>query len=357
MTTAAILTPRYPPQGGGAAVYFEQVVNALEGTAWSPVVVTVDTPDAPEQADVYRPVPIPSDVSLASEPLVAVRTLAFGLRWLRRHQPDVLHVHPHFPRLRFWWPLLERTGIPVVFDCRDSDCHRRVDLGRGDAWLSTSPTIDGILVGEAGVNPDAIVRSPITLPSPLPPADARQRDGPFRVVFIGRLSHHKGVDIAMEAVAGLDGDRYRLTIIGDGPLRDVVHRKANGDRRVTYRGELPPDDCLGVLRESDLLVIPSAGETRYARSVLEALSMGLPVVATAVGDLPELIGDAGVIVDRDPNALREGIERVGHDARNYREAATHIDVPTGNAAVREAVIEAYARARESAATMSSRPPS
>lgn len=149
-----------------------------------------------------------------------------------------------------------------------------------------------------------IVPNPV-LPAPFVPRTTVRH--PRRLVAIGRLEQEKGFDVLLEALAlarptvpGL-----ALAVVGDGPLRaDLVRRAGRGDLAgaVTFAGwSNSPDSFLG---EADLFVLPSRSE-QQPLALLEAIRAGLPVVATRVGDVPEMVdpdtsllvapGDAGAL--------------------------------------------------------------
>jgi glycosyltransferase involved in cell wall biosynthesis len=108
-------------------------------------------------------------------------------------------------------------------------------------------------------------------------------------VWVGVLAPVKRVDLLLEAVAAVP--RLRLILVGDGPLRDEVARRcAVSDLagRVELAGWV--DDPAALLTRADLYVLTSAAEN-CPLSLLEAMASGLPVAATAVGGVPEVVRD------------------------------------------------------------------
>lgn len=136
---------------------------------------------------------------------------------------------------------------------------------------------------------------------------------------VGRLEPRKGTDTLLAAVAALraaDAD-ITLVVVGDGPLRVALAREA-GERGIAERVRFLGDraDVAEVLAALDVFVLPSRTEG-MSNALLEAMAMGLPVVATAVGGTPEVIDDgrSGYLVPADdPKRMAAAVTRVLADA-------------------------------------------
>jgi glycosyltransferase involved in cell wall biosynthesis len=101
-------------------------------------------------------------------------------------------------------------------------------------------------------------------------------------LFVGRLHEQKGLPTLLQAWQGLD---YPLTIIGDGPLADVVRQSANP--RITFLGGQPRERVQQAMQSARFLVLPSIGYEMFPLTVLEAYANRLPVLCS---DLPSLAG-------------------------------------------------------------------
>ncbi len=125
------------------------------------------------------------------------------------------------------------------------------------------------------------------------------------VAFVGRLSPEKGPEVLLGAARG---SGLLVLVAGDGPLRGVLEAEGAG-RALRFLGFVP--DVGQVLAAADLLALPSRTEG-LPMAVLEAMAAGVPVVASAVGSLPEVLGDgAGVLVPPgDVEALRDALVRL-----------------------------------------------
>jgi glycosyltransferase involved in cell wall biosynthesis len=151
--------------------------------------------------------------------------------------------------------------------------------------------------------------------------DARAQLGIARerhlLCFVGNLVPEKGPDVLVEALAHVDPavlSTLDVVLIGDGPLRRDLEARAErlGVRpRLSFPGRCPPEQVARWLSASDGLCLPSRREG-CPNVVLEALASGRPVVAAAVGGVPELLTDQNgiMVAPEDPHALARGIERL-----------------------------------------------
>jgi glycosyltransferase involved in cell wall biosynthesis len=169
------------------------------------------------------------------------------------------------------------------------------------------------------------------------------------VVAVGRLHPQKGYDVLLDAVAHWVADpRLRpaplVAIAGDGPLHDELAARIRAEQLpVTLLGRR--SDVADLLGAADVCVLPSVWEAR-SLTAQEALRAGTPLVATAVGGIPELVGDAAELVPAgDAAALAEAVTGVLTDpvrtarlcAAGPRQAATWPD----EAATAQQLVELY----------------
>ena len=132
------------------------------------------------------------------------------------------------------------------------------------------------------------------------------------LVFAGRLGPQKALGTALEALSAVPD--VTLTVAGDGPERDALEQRVRElglEGRVSFVGSVPREQVLRFFRAADASVLPSAWEN-FPHTVVEALAVGCPVIATAVGGVPEVVrdGENGLLVaPRDPDALAAAIRR------------------------------------------------
>lgn len=116
-----------------------------------------------------------------------------------------------------------------------------------------------------------------------------------RMLFVGRIAVDKGIEVLIDAIAELRRrhDDLTLTVVGDGPYRnhleDLCERRSLADS-ITFVGSKNQDEVAKLLMDHDLFVLPSFAEG-VPVVLMEAMGAGLPVVATYVGGMTELVDD------------------------------------------------------------------
>jgi glycosyltransferase involved in cell wall biosynthesis len=147
------------------------------------------------------------------------------------------------------------------------------------------------------------------------------------VVFAGRLSEEKGVDVLVESVAARTD--LRLDVAGDGPARaslEALARDRSATDRIRFHGRLPTDALQELLRAACVAAVPSRWYENMPLAVLEAFASGLPVVGTALGGVPELIEpgvDGWIVPPNDPAALGEALAGLVSDPSGAMEMGKH----------------------------------
>jgi glycosyltransferase involved in cell wall biosynthesis len=244
---------------------------------------------------------------------------------LRRHQPDLIDLN-HEPysvacaevlTLCRW--LAPRAAI-VVQACQNifhrypppfSWLERRA-LKRADVLAVCSETVREVLDAK-GFNGQSVV-IPFGVNTevfrPRRPLDRDSR-GPRTIGYVGRMLPGKGLNILAEALGKLEPESWKLLVVGDGPERK------NFEQALAARGLLDRAEFLGAIsyekipdiyQRVDLLVMPTQTTKRireqFGRVLVEAMASAVPVIGSTCGAIPEVIGDAGLVVpEGDPDAL------------------------------------------------------
>jgi glycosyltransferase involved in cell wall biosynthesis len=231
---------------------------------------------------------------------------------------------------------------------------------RADAITVVSEYTARLVADELGVARERIHVCPLGAPRWLTLGREPNLPRDAYVLFLGTLESRKNVGCLLDAYERLLGRGFRvprLVLAGRatpdaGPWLARI-RRAPLSGYVEHRGYVPASAREALYAGARLLVIPSLDEG-FGLPALEAMSAGVPVIASNRGSLPEVVGDAGVLVDAaDADALAAAIARAIEDDAHAREhaarglvRATQFSWARTAAAARLAYIDAVARRRE-----------
>ncbi|MEX1254810.1 MAG: glycosyltransferase [Dehalococcoidia bacterium] len=251
-------------------------------------------------------------------------------RLVQELQPDLLHAL-HLTSYGFLGALCRARplvtsvwGIDVLKAPRRTPLHgfiTRYALAHADHVTATGMRLAGATLRYAPrEKPVTVVPYGIDLTRfrPLPRNDV-SADG-IVVGSVGRLSPEKGLDVLLRAAGRLieGGTRLRLVLAGDGPERGRLARlteRLGISERVDFRGDVPHEQVPTVLAALDIFVMPSRAEG-FGVAALEAQAMELPVIASRVDGLPDVVEDerTGLLVPAgDADSLADAISRLADD--------------------------------------------
>jgi len=139
----------------------------------------------------------------------------------------------------------------------------------------------------------------------------------IKIVFVGRLGKQKDPLLLLEAFNILPNElqnRSQVSIIGDGPKREMLEKfvkENNLEDRVEFLGGISRENVFKTLRKSDIFVLISNWEG-FPYTIIEAMSCGLPVIASDVGGIREAVNDdCGILVKRgDEEAIKNALEKL-----------------------------------------------
>ncbi len=157
-------------------------------------------------------------------------------------------------------------------------------------------------------------------------------------ILASRLATEKGVDVAIDAcrIAGVP-----LVIAGDGPERAALEARARG-ADVRFAGRLGGEELARLRAGAGVAVLPSRAHETFGLAAAEAMALGLPVAATAVGALPELVPTEWLAPSGDAAALAEIIVRLRGDAAAGQRAIDSVRALAAPEVVAPALAAIYA---------------
>jgi glycosyltransferase involved in cell wall biosynthesis len=223
---------------------------------------------------------------------------------------------------RVWMPYNALRWLKIAV-------HRTMLTKWVDRFISPSRHLAGWMERSLGV--EGVIHIPNFAPGPRGGV-GRPVDHPKNLVFAGRLSREKGVDVLLRSmpVVASRHPEVRLVIAGDGPERSELERLADesgAGQVVRFAGPLEPDALGRLYADAGLVVLPTLWMENCPVSILEAFAHGRAVVGTRIGGVPELIDDGrtGVLFERgnhrelsavldDLLSDRERIRRMGRNA-------------------------------------------
>jgi glycosyltransferase involved in cell wall biosynthesis len=340
----------WPPDVGGPASHAPALAAALvEAGHEVEVVTTANRPPAPQPYPVrwvsrarpalLRHVGVVRQVARAARAAdriyatTMVRRAALGATLARRPLFVKLVADEVFERERrsgrFDGTLEEFQRIHGGPRVRMLRATRTAALRRARRVVLPSAYLREIAIGW-GLEPDRLTVVPNPAPE-LPAAPARDEARyalgirGLAVGTAGRLTAQKALRDALEAIARVPD--VELLVLGEGPERAALERRAASlgiSDRVRFLGAGTRDDVVALFRAVDAVLLTSAWEN-LPHTLLEALAVGAPVVATAVGGIPEVVvdGENGLLVPAHAvDAIAWAIDRVTHDEALRRSLGT-----------------------------------
>jgi len=310
---------------------------------------------------------------MASKPwlqLLAIPYIINGffqcIRICRKWHPDVIHAHWPFPHAYIALGAAKLFKIPLVLNFHGAELLLirkkkwvkpllKFAIGQAQAIFANSSFTAGKIKALRNVDvewspygttleerretrdesnalchPERNVvepKDPVTIvPHPV--------NGKFKILFVGRHIERKGICYLIEAAKHLPRDKFEIRIVGVGDLTEQLKQQAAllDERRETkdertqsasiiFTGKLSPEDLANEYKTANVFTLPAIvdhkGDTEGLGVVLiEAMELGLPIVASNVGGIPDVVvdGESGILVpEKDPVALADAFKRLEAD--------------------------------------------
>jgi alpha-1,3-rhamnosyl/mannosyltransferase len=310
-----------PGRVGGSEEYLLRLVHALEDEAADDVDLTLFVNRRfrvahPDVARAHRLVEAP--ISGDWPPLrIAAESTWLARQAARRPLDLVHHVANTIPQVRTRRAVVSIHDLQPIVRPHDMGRMKRAYLrrrlapaARRSAVVATlSDYVRGLVIERFAVDPDrvVVVPAPVSTGRPAPLGQATGAgadiDGPF-FVYAAITHPHKNHLTLVRALARLSESRPEVSLVltggageREGRLREEIARLGVGDR-VRRLGRIPRPDLDALLGRAVALTFPSRHEG-YGLPVAEAMALGCPVIASDVTALPEVVGEAGILVDPD----------------------------------------------------------
>ena len=352
-----IVSGIWPPDVGGPASHAPELAEFLLGRGHSvEVVTTADAPPAKQPYEIrWVDRAAPAGVRHArvaawirerashSDVVYATSMLGravLGSTLARRPVVVKLVADEAYERARRWGlfegnlDAFQRFGgglrVRALRQARDRALRRAAHLVCPSGYVAALAVSWGVPLERVTVLPNAAP----ALPSLPDREEARAQldvEGPL-LAFAGRITKQKALEVALDALGRVDG--VALAIAGDGPDLPDIHRRVAElglGGRVRFLGPLNRDGVLTLFRAADASLLTSSWEN-FPHTVVEALAVGTPVIATRVGGVPELVhdGENGLLIpsgdlDGLAAAVRRLIEEPGLRERLATAAAPSVE--------------------------------
>ena len=298
---------------GGAEAFVRDLARALQRRGHRVMAYTSDPAAQPRLLE-NDPVPVATD--LERLPL----------------RPDVIHAQHHLDAMT---ALAALPGVPAIYHCHGAvwrECpplHPRIHR-----YAAVTPTLAERLSVEYALAPERVrvVPNGVDLERFAVPARPPRATGPVTILCVARLIEQKGLVHLLDACRELErrGVDFVCDVVGgpEEPLYTTYHlelkrrhRRLGLARRVRFAGAQPLAEVLERMRRADLFVLPCVIAADGSRDItpnalIEAMAMGLPVVSTAIGGVPEIVehGVSGLVVPpADASALADALEALVRD--------------------------------------------
>ncbi len=274
--------------------------------------------------ETFRFIPTTSKQNFVSRQIVASVAYVKLLYHLLKHDIKVVHLHAasgkSFYRKRFYIDLCHWFGVKIIFHEHSGKFKEfaekersfvRKILGKCDVIVALSNTWKEY-IRSIGFDNVVVIPNPIEPPKMNP---SQKDDTALHLVFLGNIFEQKGIFDLLRAMEGLSGVVLHIGGKGDTARMQQEIRNFGLENSVVYHGFVSGEEKEKLFQTGDVYVLPSYSEGLPV-SILEAMSYGMPVVASRIGGIPDIIdeGETGLMITPgDIAALRAAITELLND--------------------------------------------
>lgn len=250
----------------------------------------------------------------------------------RKFKPDIIHAHWPFPHAYIALGAAKLFKIPLVLNFHGAELLLirkkkwvkpllKFAIGQAQAVFANSSFTAGKIKALRNVD---VEWSPYgtTLETGTGNAEPHAINGKFKILFVGRHIERKGIRYLIEAAKYLPRDQFEIRIVGVGDLteqlKELAAHVSGNSAEIIFTGKLSPEALASEYKTANVFTLPaivdSKGDTEGLGVVLiEAMELGLPIVASNVGGIPDVVidGETGILVpEKDPEALANAYKRL-----------------------------------------------
>ncbi len=257
---------------------------------------------------------------------------------LRTHKPDVFITHTHYANV-IGQVVARFCAIPIRIAVQHNPVHTYPKAAKWADWVLGTTAFYSANIAVSQVVVDSVIKYPIQyknklkkiyngIPKLKPQNVGKELHAKWHLpthapllINVGRLAHQKNQATLIKSLLHLS--EVHLILIGEGELRDDLQKQLAAlqlEDRVHLLGEMKSLDVLALLSVSDVFVFPSLYEA-MPMALVEAMSLGLPIVAGDIPAMREVLDDAGIIV---PSESAEEIAKAVRQVLDSSELANHL---------------------------------
>ncbi len=306
------------PVIGGAEIFLSHLIEALTKRNIHCHVITSKNNPSLNAFELWKDVPVTRlDIHEALQgnlkTWIKIRNELFCL--YREIQPDLIHIHSTGPSLFLEMQTHDRFRIPRFLTLhsffsyppkKDGYLLRYLPKMNFLSGVSRKTLQMGLDLFETKIPPHRVIYNGLPPPSTdtLEPQVQKKSDERDIILFLGRLSKEKGVDLGIRALHSLQ-KKYpnaQLWIAGNGPEKEALEALVQELKladRVEFLGPIPPNQIYQYIAQARFLILPSRTDEGIPLIVLEAAHLSKPVIASNRGGIPEVIQHekTGILID------------------------------------------------------------
>lgn len=318
----------FRPHIGGVELWSVDLIHALQGRGYEFLAIAthgpIRQPNETEFAGIavhrfsFHGALLNRDVGLIKSTIEKVAALK------KRFRPDMIHINTSQPSVFFHHKTVSAFPCPTLFTVHEPPS---LSAGANSLLGRVLEAADGVVAVSSAMHEDVLELAPAVgdkchiIHNAILPTATGATDIDFeqaRLLCLGRLVPEKGFDLALEAFAKVHRrhPNARLIIAGDGPSRGQLERQAASldvASHVDFLGWVDPDDVNGLIERATLVIIPSRWREPFGLVALQAGEYSRPVVAFAVGGLPDIVINerTGLLVPaEDSTAMAQALSRL-----------------------------------------------